>query len=404
MGRWRIAILLCALIVSFARGQSPQPTTDLKPTVFLISIDGFRYDYFEKTNTPNFDRLIKNGLRAKWLIPQFPTKTFPNHYTIVTGLRPENHGIVANTMFDPEFNESFSLGNTKAVRDAKWWGGEPLWVTAEKQGQIAATYFWPGSEAEIKGVRPTYGKEYNHSVPDSQRVREVLEWLDLPVEKRPTFITLYFATIDDAGHAFGPDSSALITPLQSIDRVIGFLIEGLEARKILHRINMVIVSDHGMSQLSENRVIYIDDVTDTASVRIVDRSPVASLWPKPGKEDEVYRRVAGAHLNLKVYRKSEIPERWNFRSHRRIAPIIAVADDGWTITTRTSRRPSGGNHGYDNALESMRAILVAHGPAFKRGTTEPVENIHLYNMMCAILGLKPAPNDGNDSAIKALLK
>ncbi len=375
------SLLLFICFVQILPSQTREPQVTLQPTVLLISIDGFRYDYFEKASLSNFDRLINNGLRAKWLIPQFPTKTFPNHYTIVTGLRPENHGIVANTMFDPEFNENFSLGNTKAVRDAKWWGGEPLWVTAEKQGQLAATYFWPGSEAGIQGIHPSYGKEYNHSVPDSQRVREVLQWLDLPAEKRPTFITLYFATIDDAGHAFGPDSSALLAPLQSIDRVIGFLIDGLEARKILDKINMIIVADHGMSQLSENRLIFIDDLTDTASVRIVDRSPVASLWPKPGKEDEVYRRVTGAHPNLKVYRKSEIPERWKFRNHRRIAPIITVADDGWTITTRGSRRTSGGNHGYDSSLESMRAILLAHGPAFKKGSTEPVENIHLYNII-----------------------
>lgn len=406
--RLQSKILFFAIFIAvlFAPGwsQTPAPIPDLKPTVLLVSIDGFRYDYFEKTNLPHFNRLIQNGLRAQWLIPQFPTKTFPNHYTIVTGLRPERHGIVANTMYGPEFDELFSTGNRNAVRDAKWWGGEPIWVTAEKQGQKTAPFFWPGSEAPIRDTYATYRRAFDQTVPDSQRVRDVFAWLDLPASERPTFITLYFETIDNAGHNYGPDSSALLLPLRAIDAVIGYLLEGLEARKILNRINLIIVSDHGMSPLSEQRVIKIDDFVDTASVRMVDLSPVASLWPKPGKEEAVYRSLVNAHPHLKVYRKNEIPERWHFRNHRRVAPIIAVADDGWSIVRGSSWRIRGGNHGYDNALESMRAILLLHGPAFKKGIAEPVENIHLYNLMCAILKLKPAPNEGSDVVIKALLK
>ncbi|HXG37635.1 MAG TPA: ectonucleotide pyrophosphatase/phosphodiesterase [Bacteroidota bacterium] len=405
MRRLRTSIVLpVAVIFLFSAAFAPTPVTNLPLTVLLISIDGFRYDYFEKTHLPNFDRLLQNGLRAQWLIPQFPTKTFPNHYTIVTGLRPESHGIVANTMYDPEFGELFSMSNRRAVRDTKWWGGEPIWVTAEKQGQKTAPYFWPGSEARIHDAYATYWRTFDQTVPDSQRVRDVFALLDRPVSERPTFITLYFETIDNAGHNFGPDSSALLPSLRAIDAVIGYLLEGLETRGILDKLNLIIVSDHGMSQLSVKRVINIDDFVDTASVRIVDLSPVASLWPKPGKEDAVYRSLVNAHPHLKVYRKSEIPERWHFRNHRRVAPIIAVADDGWSIVRSTSRRIRGGNHGYDNALESMRAILLLHGPAFKKGIAEPVENIHLYNLICAILNLKPAPNEGSDVAIKALLK
>ncbi|HWP82479.1 MAG TPA: ectonucleotide pyrophosphatase/phosphodiesterase [Bacteroidota bacterium] len=385
----------------------PKPITDLKPTVLLISIDGFRYDYFEKTDTPNFGRLMQNGVKAKWMISQFPTKTFPNHYTVVTGLRPANHGIVANTMFDPEFNEGFSLRNLQAIRDGKWWGGEPLWSTAEKQGQISATYFWPGSEAEIAGKRPSYWKEYNHSAPDSQRISEILAWLELPVERRPTFLTLYFATIDDAGHKWGPESDSIKLAIRAIDKVIGYLLTELEARTILSKINIIIISDHGMSQTSSKRMIFIDDYVDSTLVRIIDWSPVAQLLPHPGKEDEVYRKLANAHPNLKVYRKSEIPERWHYRNHRRIMPIIAVADDGWTITSRRSSRrwESGGDHGYDNELESMRAIFLAHGPAFRSGIeVDPFENIHIYNLVCEILKLNPALNDGDQWLAKMLLK
>lgn len=399
-----LATSLCLLVL--CQAQTPKPITDLKPTVLLVSIDGFRYDYFEKTETPNFRRLLKKGVKAKWLVPQFPTKTFPNHYTIVTGLRPENHGIVSNTMFDLEFNESFSLRNLKAIRDGKWWGGEPLWVTAEKQGQISATYFWPGSEAEIAGKRPSHWKEYNHSVPDSQRVRDVMQWLELPAPRRPTFLTLYFASVDDAGHAFGPESDSTRSAVRAIDKVIGYLMDELSARQIFEKINLIIVSDHGMVQTSSERTIFLDDYVDSTLVRIIDWSPVAHLLPHQGKETEVYEKLVNAHPNLRVYRKSEIPERWHYRKHRRIMPIIAVADEGWTIASRRSsrRRESGGDHGYDNALPSMRAILLAHGPAFTTGEVEPIENIHLYNLICRILTLTPAPNDGDDSAIRALLR
>ncbi|MGH2568346.1 MAG: ectonucleotide pyrophosphatase/phosphodiesterase, partial [Bacteroidota bacterium] len=296
-------LLLCCLAcwsLSFSQTGHSGQITDLQPTVLLISYDGFRYDYFEKAQTPNFDRIIREGVKAQWLIPQFPTKTFPNHYTIVTGLRPENHGLVANTMYDPLFDASFGLSNAEAVRDGRWYGGEPLWVTAEQQGQTAATYFWPGSEAEIKGTLPTYRKQYRHETPDSQRVAEVLGWLDRPREQRPTFITLYFSTTDDVGHRVGPDSSAIADAIRRVDAVTGYLLEGLQERGILDRVDIILVSDHGMSQLSGDRLIFIDDYTDSSEVKIVDRSPIAQLWPMPGKEESVYRKIAGVHPHLKV--------------------------------------------------------------------------------------------------------
>jgi predicted AlkP superfamily pyrophosphatase or phosphodiesterase len=399
-------ILSFAFIVFFACSEQPSNIADVQPTVLLISLDGFWSGYFGRTQTPNLDRIAREGVKARWLIPQFPTKTFPNHYTIVTGLRPEVHGIVNNTIYDPHFDALFTLSDTGAVRDARWYGGEPLWVTAELQGQKAATYFWPGSEAAIKGVRPTYGKAYVHTTPDSQRVEEVLGWFDLSHEKRPTFLTLYFSLLDDAGHRFGPDSSAMLEVLPRADALIGYLVEGLETRGILDRINLIVVSDHGMVQTSNERVIFIDDYTDTSEVRIIDWSPFVHLWPKPGKEEAVYRRMTGAHPRLQVYRTAETPDRLHERDHPRIAPIIALADEGWSLSTRSFRRSSsGGNHGYDNALESMRAIFLARGPAFQQGiVVDPVENIHIYELICSVLNLKPAPNHGNLAAVKSLLR
>jgi predicted AlkP superfamily pyrophosphatase or phosphodiesterase len=296
--RFQMLFICCLLFLSTAgRSQPSAPITGLKPTVVLVSIDGFRYDYFAKASMPNLERLIKNGLRARWLISQFPTKTFPNHYTIVTGLRPENHGIVANTMYDPEFDEVFSLSNREAVTDAKWWGGEPIWVTAETQGQRTAPHFWPGSEAAIGGTRPSYWKQFDRTVPDSQRVQDILHLLDLPADRRPTFLTLYLESLDAAGHEVGPDSSALLPSLRAIDNTIGYLVEGLAVRRILDSVNLIIVSDHGMASLSEKRVIKIDDFVDSTMARIIDLSPVASIWPCRGRQS---RSITDSKMPIRI--------------------------------------------------------------------------------------------------------
>jgi predicted AlkP superfamily pyrophosphatase or phosphodiesterase len=376
----------------------------------LISIDGFRWDYLERAELPNFQRLIKNGVRARAMIPAFPTKTFPNHYTIVTGLYSEHHGIVANTMYDPEFDAKFSMSNRDAVKDGRWWGGEPLWVTAAKQGQISATLFWPGSEAEILGVRPAYWKVYDDDFPNAARVDTVLAWLDLPAARRPTFLTLYFSNVDHAGHDRGPDSPEVKTAIQDVDALIGRLLAGLENRKIFDRVNMIIVSDHGMTAVTSERVIYLDDYLDLDKANIVDWNPIAAVRPREMNEDEIYQKLAKAHPHLQVYRKGEIPARLHYQNHRRIAPIIGIADDGWKISSRGRRNTregfyTTGEHGYDNQLVTMRAIFIAHGPAFKSGlVVEPFQNIHIYNLICAILGLRPAPNDGRIDSVRVMLK
>jgi predicted AlkP superfamily pyrophosphatase or phosphodiesterase len=376
----------------------------------LISIDGFRWDYLERAELPNFQRLIKNGVRARAMIPAFPTKTFPNHYTIVTGLYSEHHGIVANTMYDPEFDAKFSMSNRDAVKDGRWWGGEPLWVTAAKQGQISATLFWPGSEAEILGVRPAYWKVYDDDFPNAARVDTVLAWLDLPAARRPTFLTLYFSNVDHAGHDRGPDSPEVKTAIQDVDALIGRLLAGLENRKIFDRVNMIIVSDHGMTAVTSERVIYLDDYLDLDKANIVDWNPIAAVRPREMNEDEIYQKLAKAHPHLQVYRKGEIPARLHYQNHRRIAPIIGIADDGWKISSRGRRNTregfyTTGEHGYDNQLVTMRAIFIAHGPAFKSGlVVEPFQNIHIYNLICAFLGLRPAPNDGRIDSVRVMLK
>ncbi len=381
------------------------------PPLILISMDGFRWDYFDKTDTPNFDMLISGGVKAKALIPSFPSKTFPNHITIVTGRYPENHGIIANRMYDPVFDERFYIGEGSApVRDGKWYEAEPIWVTAEKQGQKAMTMFWPASEAEIMGVRPTEYFVYDGSVTHKNRVDQILKWLDYPNDTRPQFLSLYFSHTDSYGHRYGPDSEEILAAIQEMDRSIGLLINGLKSRGIFDSVNILLVSDHGMTATYSDSVIFIDDYINMGEVTMVDWTPVASILPSV-HVDSIYTKLKNAHPRMSVYKKGEAPERFHYRNHRRIQPITAVAHNHWAISTHArfdaadeDHPYTGGAHGYDPAPPSMRGIFVGHGPAFKSGFAGPgITNIHLYEMMCQILGLIPAENDGSLDSTRIFL-
>lgn len=313
-------------------------------------------------------------------------------------------------MYDPEFKAKFSLSKREAVTDGRWWEGEPLWVTAVKQNQRSGTLFWPGSEAEIAGVRPTYWKVYDDDFPNSARVDTVLAWLDLPAARRPTFLTLYFSDVDNAAHRHGPESPEAEKAIRGVDQMLGRLLEGLQRRGILDRVHVIVVSDHGMTPVTRERVIYLDDYLDLDKVNVVDWNPVLAVRPREMNEENIYQKLAGAHPHLQVYRKNEIPERWHYRQHRRIAPIIGVADDGWTIARHGLRNTAErvyttGEHGYDNQLAVMRGIFIATGPAFKSGlVVAPFQNIHLYHLICAILKLQPARNDGDLDSVRAMLR
>lgn len=389
-----------------------QVINDLKPTVILISFDGFRWDYLnvKDNHTPNLYFLSQKGVKAKALIPSFPTKTFPNHYTIVTGLFPDNHGIIANKMYDPQSGKAFSLGDRDSVQDSYWWGGEPIWVTVEKQGQIAATLFWPGSEAEVAGIQPTYWEKYDRNLAYEKRVQKVLDWLDLPAEKRPTFIALYFESPDSEGHKFGPESPEVKNAVRKVDSILEMLLDALKKRGIFENINLIILSDHGMTSVSSDKTIFLDDYIDLKDVDVIDWSPVLALRPRQYMKEEIYKSLVDAHPNLQIFYKEDIPERLHFKNHRRIAPIIGIADEGWSISSHkyeqfVYRNFLKGNHGYDNSLSSMYGIFIASGPAFKQNlVVEPFENIHVYNLIAEILSLEPAINDGNLSSVRIMLK
>ncbi len=417
MKKFKIYLFLLFLVIfPFTIKGQIKPIRDLKPTVILISIDGFRFDYLEKYKPKTLNKLAKNGLRAKWLIPSFPTKTFPNHYTIATGLYPENHGIVANNIYDPQFDAVFSLSKREEVQNPRWWGGEPIWVTAEKQGQIAGAFFFPGTEAKIMGVLPTYWKTYDGKIANETRVETVLGWLDLPLEKRPTIFTMYFSDVDDAGHEFSPNSKETGDAVGKVDSAIDKLYEGLKKRKVENQVNLVIVSDHGMAEVPQQQAVILDEMFDpNLAEQIFWVSEIVQIFPKPGQESKIYNSIRSKlPVHAKIYRKSEIPARFNYRSNKRIAPILVLPDEGWFLTTRQryeklrqegKLRKIRGSHGYDNQLESMRALFIGHGDAFKKGfAAEPFQNIQIYNLMCKILGLTPAKNDGEFEKVKILLK
>ena len=407
-----LVTLLLALKVSAL--SQPKPISDLQPTVILISLDGFRYDYLDRYRPANLNALAATGVRAKWMTPSFPSKTFPNHYTLATGLYPEHHGIVENNIYDPDFQAVFTLTDRQEVENSRWWLGEPIWWTAEKQGQKSASVFYPGTEGE-PGKRLSFSKIYDEKLSNFARIDIALDWLDLPRAQRPTFLALYFSDADDAGHQFGPISTETRQAVLKLDRDIGHLIDGLKAREIFPQVNLIVVSDHGMAPVNWRNAILLDRFFDTKSAeRIFWTREIVRIFPKPGKEDEIYQSLKrGLPPQARVYRRSEVPRRFHYSHSPRIAPLLVLPDEGWILTNRKAfaeieakgEGNARGGHGYDNQLPSMRAIFIGHGAAFRKGkVVAPFENVQVYNIMTRILGLRPAPNDGNFRAARAVLR
>lgn len=412
--RWPLALVVILGISVAVLAQ--KRIDDLRPTIILVSIDGFRADYFELHKPPTLNELAKNGVRARWMKPVYPTKTFPAHYSIVTGLYPDNHGLIENNMFDTERGLSFGLANRKAVQDPVWWGGEPVWNTAQKQGQIAAAFFWPGTETAIGGMQPKFWKDYDGKVPNNTRVDTVLGWLDLPVADRPTMITMYFSDVDDAGHNHGPESPENREAVLRVDGNIRRLVDGLAARGILEQVNLIFTSDHGMAPYKMRDAVVLDEMFDTNDAeRVFWVGEFTQIFPKPGKEDALYNAIkAKLPASAAIYRRSEFPKRFKFGKNKRIAPLVVIPKAGTVITTRERMNRAEkdgrldavrGAHGYDNDIVEMRAMFVGHGPKFKSGyVAKPFEAVDVYELICKILGLNPAKNDGKLKRVKSVLK
>lgn len=372
--------------------------------VVLVSIDGFRADYLDLGVTPNLSRLAKAGAHGA-IRPSFPTKTFPNHYSLVTGLRPDHHGIIDNNMIDPEIPEvAFALSNRAAVRDARWWNdGTPIWVSAERAGIRSATLFWPGSEAAIQGVRPSLWLPFRQSMSAMARVDQVLAWLDGPTATRPRLITLYFDEVDTVGHFFGPDSRQVSEAAARTDVAIGRLTEGLKARGL--KANLIVTADHGMAAVAPDRVIYLEDLASADMGRSLALGAFMTYYPAPGREAQAEAALLAPHPHMTCWRKGEIPARYHFGTHRRVSPIFCLPQTGWEITTRARRPPKGGNHGFDPYSPEMAAIFIGHGPAFARGRATPLtDNVDVYPLLARLLGVEPEANDGGGTLINSALR
>jgi alkaline phosphatase D len=372
-----------------------------KHYVVLVSIDGFRYDYAKLYGAPHLDAIAKDGATAPdGMLPSYPSVTFPNHYTIVTGLYPEHHGIVAMSFYDPVRKQRYAFNDPSTVTDGSWYGGVPLWSLAEKQGMRAACFFWPGSEAEIAGRRPSYYLKYDDTIPDEARIDQAVEWLKLPEAKRPHFITLYFGEVDHAGHKYGPDASETRAAVRHVDGEIGALRGKLA--KLHLPVDLVVVSDHGMAK-EERGWIDLASYADFSGVQAVGEL----MYPDSDAEAaKLYAKLRIASDKFKVYRRARVPAELHYSSNARIGDPVVVATGPYAISVHApDHTPNRGMHGFDpSAVPEMRAIFYAEGPDIRaRVKVKPFENVNLYPFLAELLGLDAPETDGSAAILEPAL-
>lgn len=375
------------------------------PAVVLVSFDGFRHDYMDRFPAPNFRRVADAGVRAESLIPVYPSKTFPNHYSIATGMYAETHRLVGNRFWDPDRGAYYDMGDRAAVEDGTWYGGEPIWVTAETQGMVSASYFFVGSEADVGGVRPSYWYRYDGGVSYDTRVDQVLTWLSMPAETRPHMITLYFSTVDSQGHRHGPDSPEVEAAVGQVDGALGRLLDGIESLPAGNPVYVILVSDHGMMRQWPDSVDVLD-LNRFPDLRYAELGPYGGLWVDGGDA----ARVAALRDSLQaiwpraeVYLRQDVPERFHYSADPRIGDLVVVEPPGRSLVTPERNPPSlGYNHGWDNQAPEMGGIFLAMGPGIGAGQRiASVEAVHVYPFMAHLLGL--TPNPAADGRLEVLL-
>ncbi|MFM6954619.1 MAG: ectonucleotide pyrophosphatase/phosphodiesterase [Sphingobacteriaceae bacterium] len=388
-------------------GRVNSPAQEKKPYVLLISIDGFRYDYAEKYGAKNILSFAKDGVKAEAMIPSFPSLTFPNHYAIATGLYPSHSGLVANTFYDRARNDTYSMSQRKKVEDGSWYGGNPLWILAEKQQLLSASFYWVGSDADVQGMHPTYYYHYSEKIPNTERVKVVKDWLTLSEDKRPHFISLYYPEVDHAGHDFGPESDETKAAVQLIDGYVADLMAAVKSTGL--PVNIILVSDHGMTQVDQKNPIKTPPSIDKQKFKISTAGSMLEVYAIDAKDIlPLYAELKASALDYEVYLKKDLPKRLHYGPKddrfNRIGDIVLLAKwpkvfSDWKVNP--------GYHGFDPALvPEMKATFFAWGPAFKQGLQVPAfKNVEVYDVVARILGLnKTGKTDGSGKLAEKILK
>ncbi|MFZ4619034.1 MAG: ectonucleotide pyrophosphatase/phosphodiesterase [Bacteroidota bacterium] len=377
-----------------------------KQCTILISFDGFRWDYLNRNLTPTIDSLAKQGVRASSLEPVYPSKTFPNHLAIATGMYADNHGIIQNDFLDDNAQRRFKISDTVEVRDARWYRGEAIWETARKNKKISASYFWPGSELNEEQRHPNYFERYEMKRPYSDRINGVLKWIGMPAAQRPDIITLYFDATDTQGHYFGPNSTQVNGAISRLDSVVAALIAGLRKMKMTDSTNIILVSDHGMAEVDLSRTIVLDDLLKGEQYQTQWSGPTVLLRSTNGRDKQIIELLRKKMDHASVYTKSEFPDYFHFSHNDLIYPVIIAADLGWQVranalTKKDSVNIEYGNHGFDNHHMDMHGIFIASGPVFKKNyLTGMLKNIDIYPMLCKVL--KIGPNSNTDGKLERI--
>lgn len=364
-------------------------------TTVILSLDGFRWDYPAKTATPALNRIARNGTKAVSLIPSFPSKTFPNHYTIATGLVPDHHGLVNNAFYDMELNKPYSLSNKDARFNPIFYGGEPIWITAKKQGVKTASFFWVGSD--VDDMHPDIWKKYNQQTPFSERIDTIIKWLKLPLVERPRLIMAYYHEPDEVGHHYGPDDKRTLKTVRELDQMVGKLYKQIKKLPNADSINFIVVADHGMGAISSKRNIVLRDyIPQLWPVRIEGGTPNFNLYAHGAWKDSAYVALKKAP-HIRVWKPAEVPAYLNYGKSQRVGDIIVVADSAWSVSvSKPEIESTGGTHGYDPRNTDMHAIFYAVGPDFKKNYIQrSFQNIHIYPLLAYLLGIQPAKTDGD---------
>nr|XP_027811333.1 ectonucleotide pyrophosphatase/phosphodiesterase family member 7 [Marmota flaviventris] len=408
-------LLAGALATLLAPGAGvPIRRQDRQNKLLLVSFDGFRWNYDLDVETPNLDAMARDGVKARYMTPAFVTQTSPCHFTLVTGKYIENHGVVHNMFYN--FTTKVKLPYHATLGIQSWWdnGSVPIWITAQRQGLKTGSFFYPGGNVTYQGTAVTLSRKEGilHNYKDEKEWRAnidtVMRWF---TEEDLALVTLYFGEPDSTGHRYGPESPERKEMVRQVDRTVGYLRDSIERNSLAGSLDLIVTSDHGMTTVNKTASDLVEFhkfpnfTFRDIEFELLDYGPNGMLIPKEGRLEKVYGVLKDAHPRLHVYKKEQFPKSFHYADHPRIAPLVMYSDPGYVIHGRINVQFNNGEHGFDNKDLDMKTIFRAVGPSFKEGLeVAPFESVHVYELMCQLLGIVPEPNDGDPDTLKPMLR